>query len=771
MFLRNLSDYLQQLISTDGGCLPDTFIQVGADEMPDAFLTAIHDPAGDDNDDVWADFNGAASPEEIPSDGDDDNDGNDIYPENETGMDFDTARPAVEVITQERQAVILGNPGSGKTTLLRQVMRIMARECLQSRLETDIPIYLPLKELSHLETLFGWLETYTAQPGFDRAFAEGRVCLFLDGLNEVQPSEYDTTVRSIRQFLQTFPDCGLIVTSRLYGYAGQLDLPSFLLQDFTDENIRDYIFRRTGDDRLFRCIVEHPSLHGQAKNPLLLNMITSIWLDKGDLPDIRLHLYDEFIRYQLRKAGIVSNEDRQTVIDLLSRMAYSMRRFGYLSDSFSGLDKVVADWVEPGRVGEVSRLILASGLLSVSRKAPDFWCISFIHETFQEYFSTLYIYRDYVATKSLCVDFSQPEWGESLKLLAESLSHGGINDRLQDFLGQVATRFTKGSGTPYFNDGIGRMFATLSDCSPRCTALREWMGQYLLFHMANFLNLPEDSRSTERFEAIVSSLASLNDPALCLLLFRSYRWMAYWLYTVDELELIGCLHNTPTIQIVAGYLPRFGNKVDIYRAMQDVRNAYGCFESVGVRLKYLQVLLANSMDPEECRALYLAIGDMDALLRTGDLAFIEQETAGKSGLVFPAIVNTLRALDVRNIPYFYRTLFERLDEPGKRSLLDPEVLPDFIMQVPGLDEMILKHPAYAEYRERVLKACYTVPEGYLSHYYFNFIEEQRNEVRTLQVTSGCTIYYRSPEGLCYAKPDMADIHHESSVEFQSVKEA
>lgn len=371
MFLQNLSDYLQQWIRTYGGCLTDTFIQVGADEMPDTYLMAMHGPVEEDKDDVWADFNGAASSESLPLDGDDDNDGSDEYPDNETNMDIDTARPAVEVITQVRQAVILGNPGSGKTTLLRQVMRTMARQCLQSRLATDIPIYLPLKELSHIETLFGWLETYTAQPGFDRAFAEGRMCLFLDGLNEVQPSEYDTTVRSIRQFLHTFPNCGLIVTSRLYGYAGQLELPSFLLQGFTDENIRDYICRRTGDDRLFRCIVEQPSLHGQAKNPLLLNMITSIWLDKSDLPDIRLHLYDGFISYQLRKAGIVSDEDRQAVIDLLSRMAYSMRRFGYLSDSFSGLDKVLADWVEPGRVGgEVSRLVLASGLLSVSRKAP-----------------------------------------------------------------------------------------------------------------------------------------------------------------------------------------------------------------------------------------------------------------------------------------------------------------------------------------------------------------------------------------------------------------
>lgn len=149
MFLQNLSDYLQQWIRTDGGCLPDTFIQVGADEMPDTYLMAMHDPAEEDKDDVWADFNGAASSESLPSDGDDDNDSSDEYPDNETDMDIDTARPAVEVITQVRQAVILGNPASGKTTLLRQVMRTMARQCLQSRLATDIPLSSPERTVSH----------------------------------------------------------------------------------------------------------------------------------------------------------------------------------------------------------------------------------------------------------------------------------------------------------------------------------------------------------------------------------------------------------------------------------------------------------------------------------------------------------------------------------------------------------------------------------------------------------------------------------------------
>lgn len=81
----------------------------------------------------------------------------------------------------------------------------------------------------------------------------------------------------------------------------------------------------------------------------------------------------------------MSNDDRQIVVDSLSRLAYSMRSYGYLSDSITGLDSIVSDWMDPDRVGEVTRMLMDSGLLSVTSKGIDFWCISFIHETFQEY--------------------------------------------------------------------------------------------------------------------------------------------------------------------------------------------------------------------------------------------------------------------------------------------------------------------------------------------------------------------------------------------------
>lgn len=121
-----------------------------------------------------------------------------------------------------------------------------------------------------------WLESFISRSDFGDAFSRGAVFLFLDGLNEVLPSVYDSTIRTISQFMKVYPDCGVVITSRLYGYSDQLDIPSFLLQGLTDDNICSYIQKRIGDSGLFQYIKGHKNLHEQSRNPLLLNMFVSL---------------------------------------------------------------------------------------------------------------------------------------------------------------------------------------------------------------------------------------------------------------------------------------------------------------------------------------------------------------------------------------------------------------------------------------------------------------------------------------------------------------
>lgn len=574
MFMQSLTDYLFSLQNETKTIQTNSFIHVGADEMPDVYLSAINEDEDSDDSVNWNDqaFSSGVSDNE-----------DDCDEENGIDCEDDSAhlvRLALDVILQERRTVVLGNPGSGKTTLLQFVMHMMAQKLREDSLNADLPVYIPLKELSLSDSLSDRIGEFMRNPHFEPFFRKDRVFLFLDGLNEVQPSVYERTVLAIQEFMDSFPGCGLVLTSRLYGYSGQLELPSFLLEGFTDDNIQDYILKRTGNNELYKQICDHESLYGLAGNPLLLNMLVSIWITYGNIPDIRLHLYEQFIRYQLQKTGVVADNDRELIIDSLSKLAFTMRNYGFLSDSYAGMDSIISNWVEPDRVGEVTRMIVGCGLLSVTCKGTDFWCFSFIHETFQEYFSTLYIYREFYASGSLCVNLSLSEWRETLTLLAENLSLKGETGLLADFLGQVAGQFYRSSQTSFFNDRLDEMFLVLGGASMRCTLLRDWMAQYLVFNMNNFVQLPEDFRTLHRFEIVVKSVATLGSNDVNRLLFQSYRWLQYWLYDIERVEYVGEQMVNSPIRIMCRHLRNFAGREKIYTWLYHFSKKYGCFEII-----------------------------------------------------------------------------------------------------------------------------------------------------------------------------------------------
>lgn len=738
MAIQNLTDYLKSVIETDNLGQLDSFLDSGANEMPGIFLSIINDD--------WMDVpNGSPLWEKDDSEDLDDADDSD-----ESADETDNVvRPALEVVFQERQTVIVGNPGSGKTTMVQFIMHILAERFLANSGTGDFLLYIPLRELTQSDTISSRIKEFLGNERIRDLFGRGRVFLFLDGLNEIQPGLYEKAVMDIGQFMKDYPSCGLVVTSRLYGYAGRLNLPVFVLHGFTDENIRDYIVKRTGNVMLYDLLIENDSLHELVNNPLLLNMLVSIWQSYGSMPHIRFHLYEQFIDYQFQKSGITSVDDRQTVADSLSRLAFSMRRYGYLSDSYFGMSSIVSGWIEPENVGKVTRMLLDCGLLTVSCKGDNFWCFSFMHETFQEYFSALYILGEYYTDGSLCVNLSLPEWRETLMLLVESLSLKGDTERLADFLGKVGAEFSKGGQTPFFNDRLDEMFRILSGCSARCTLLRDWMAQYLLFNMNNFLNLPYDLRTLARFSVVVSSAVSLGSTDLNAIFFRSFRWLQYWLYDVERVDRIGDLILTGPIEVMHKYLKFFNEKEQIYNWLQQFAREYGCFETIVKRVDYLMTYLFSFMDSSECRNLYLQNGDLTALLRSKDREFIDRQTEGKHDLHFPGMAKLMRPMDADMVFFIYDKLAGRMCVENRDDLFGLAVLPNALVSAPGLDERLLSEPVFAPYRERILKACYMVPAQFLSRYYFKLIGELREQVLQNKYVSAARVWYRSPSGLGY----------------------
>ncbi len=318
-----LTDYLENIIEQMQAEPLHSFIISNTALMPNTYLSILNDEN---------DYNDSDENEDEAYDELDYPDTFNNLVEDKNKETVQTQKKATEVIEEERQLIILGNPGSGKTTLAKYLLYTLAQQRLQQN-SSDIPIYIPLKELTTTETLENLINKYEHSIEFYEQIKTGKVVWLLDGLNEIPPMLYKQTLSTITYLVNTYPQTGIIVTSRLYGYNGQLSLPAYQLNEFTDEDIRSYILQQTGDETLYRQLTANPTIHSLTTNPLLLTMIVQTSHKTGTLPTLRCQLYEKFIQFQLNKSGIIKDKERQTVLKTLSFLAFSMRKYGFLSDS------------------------------------------------------------------------------------------------------------------------------------------------------------------------------------------------------------------------------------------------------------------------------------------------------------------------------------------------------------------------------------------------------------------------------------------------------
>jgi formylglycine-generating enzyme required for sulfatase activity/energy-coupling factor transporter ATP-binding protein EcfA2 len=262
-----------------------------------------------------------------------------------------------EALAEHQRLVVLGDPGSGKTTLLRYLALCYARDraehltLVRDRLGLPesgyLPILLPLRNLGAylkanypaddgteghgrlLEFLRAYLQGERIDvPAdlFDVDLNDGRAMVLLDGMDEVGDFALRRRVaRLVEAFAAAYPNCRVVVTSRIVGYAG----PARLGEDFTTTTIRDFTladveeflthwhrlvaigqmgpgeaalhFAARQTQHLMEAIRSNPRVRELAINPLMLTVIALVHRDRVKLPERRAELYAEAVEVLLGK--------------------------------------------------------------------------------------------------------------------------------------------------------------------------------------------------------------------------------------------------------------------------------------------------------------------------------------------------------------------------------------------------------------------------------------------------------------------------------------
>lgn len=256
-------------------------------------------------------------------------------------------QPILDLLRENGGLVVLGDPGAGKTTLLKFLALALASgqgEALG--LKGRLPALLPLAAYANVLAekdvrLDRFIARYAEERGIDlplgplleQAFAQGRVLLLLDGLDEVRDPGLRHTVieRVIRDCYSAQRGAGnkLVLTSRIVGYRDirpQAEgLAECTLVDFEDEEIAVFVEKWTaavermaaGDlplavrdaererEELLDATRRNSGVRSLATNPLLLTILAVMKRQGVALPERRVELYQTYIEALLRSWNLV----------------------------------------------------------------------------------------------------------------------------------------------------------------------------------------------------------------------------------------------------------------------------------------------------------------------------------------------------------------------------------------------------------------------------------------------------------------------------------
>ncbi|MBN1922909.1 MAG: SUMF1/EgtB/PvdO family nonheme iron enzyme [Anaerolineae bacterium] len=421
---------------------------------------------------------------------------------------LDSRSPSIEpetllfrkLLKPRQRMVILGAPGAGKSVLLRYIATLLAQgptvvgRYVGANVEIDwFPILLPLSAYaaaladSFDLTLSDYLPAYLSSrewgdlefltPLVHDELQNGRGVVMLDGLDEIASIEqrHEVVVR-IRDFIRRFPENIYLITSRIAGYDRAAISEEFGLLTIVDLewSQRQKLVHKwcaavlhptteTGDAKtaaeleakrlaegLLAIIEREDYLDALSSSPLLLTILTNIYLQGKSLPTRRGELYriatavltetwslersisGRPVRVRLDEQIL----DERRVVELLSPLAFWMhqtRPNGVVTHH--EMVRHLADYMEQRegmqeerawRVAEeFAALVQEKVGLLVERQPGEF---AFVHRTFQEYLAARYLSMRRNVNEQAVRLLPDANWEEVLALVGDVLQGEWFDD-------------------------------------------------------------------------------------------------------------------------------------------------------------------------------------------------------------------------------------------------------------------------------------------------------------------------------------------------------
>ena len=337
---------------------------------------------------------------------------------------FDEANEFFETVirgeksAQSRPIIVIGEPGAGKTTLLQKIATELPDELL--------PVWVSLADLRGCdlgEYLFGGIwwnqadKTLPPETGekFKELFKTGRVCLLLDGVDEMSVPAEQRGLSQLRVIYDQIKGWGdrvrVIMTCRVNVWEADPLFDKFEmyrnLQLSYPEQVEQYIdnFFSKPDlvqsgEALKQELRDNDRVQDTVKNPLRLALLCHAFQCGGKLPDTQAGLYEMFLKsfYNIKREQFyVEPAEREALHQALGELALEAldrEQSNYRIDR-STAEKVLGHPEQKSPESFFYKALELGLLNQIGYVAEDPYpsqeCYAFIHPTFQEYLAAISI--------------------------------------------------------------------------------------------------------------------------------------------------------------------------------------------------------------------------------------------------------------------------------------------------------------------------------------------------------------------------------------------
>jgi len=252
-----------------------------------------------------------------------------------------------ELILKESRIVILGSAGTGKSIELKESAIEVAKS------DEYYPIFLTLNKYLPEDKIEDIL------PNEWGSIPENKIILFLDGLDEIEPSQINNAKRRIAQYSKKYSKTKIVISCRTNFYelpsnnkVGTLrDFKPYYINELTLNDVKTYVSKYYScDGEAFVKIVYEYNLEDLLFNPFFLKLILKNYKKhNGKLISSRVDLFREFInsRLELDESHFVEtvniSDEKYKAINLLRKISLSMEVIGTRTIDEKDLRQVVVE--------------------------------------------------------------------------------------------------------------------------------------------------------------------------------------------------------------------------------------------------------------------------------------------------------------------------------------------------------------------------------------------------------------------------------------------